>query len=78
MPTPTPITPRVPEGNPTGFVVLDNPKHISAGSAGFLKPDSLVLGYAAKGDARAYPVSMMWFHHIANDTVGGSPVLVTY
>jgi hypothetical protein len=40
--------------------------------------ESLVLGLDWRGEARAYPLSMMWFHHIANDNIGGWPVLVTY
>lgn len=40
--------------------------------------DSWVLGVRSKGEARAYPLDMMWYHHIANDTVGGVPWLVTY
>ena len=30
------------------------------------------------GDARAYPVQMLIWHEIVNDTVGGIPVAVTY
>jgi hypothetical protein len=40
--------------------------------------DSWVLGVRSNGEARAYPLDMMWCHHIANDTVGGVPWLVTY
>ena len=76
--TPTPIAPRVPGGSPTGFQVMDDPKFISANHATYLDDSSLVLGYLGHGEARAYPISMMWFHHIVNDTVGGSPLLVTY
>ncbi len=35
---------------------------------------SLVLG----ADARAYPLRILIWHEIANDTVGGTPVAVTY
>jgi len=35
---------------------------------------SLVIG----GDARAYPLSVLIWHEIANDIVGGTPVTVTY
>ena len=30
------------------------------------------------GDARAYPMQIMMFHEIVNDTVGGEPVVITY
>ena len=60
-------------------MVLDEPRVVSAtAAASFLSGDSLVLGYSSGDGARAYPVAMMWFHHIVNDVVDGSPVLVTY
>ncbi len=77
-PTPTPIAPRNADGGGGGFAVMDDPKFVSASQANYLSDNSLVLGYEGNGEARAYPVSMMWFHHIVNDTVGGSPVLITY
>jgi Protein of unknown function (DUF3179) len=30
------------------------------------------------GDARAYPISEMAYHHVLNDVVGGVPVTATY
>ena len=30
------------------------------------------------GDSRAYPLQIMIWHEVANDTVGGEPVVVTY
>ena len=30
------------------------------------------------GDARAYPLQIMIWHEVVNDTVGGEPVVVTY
>ena len=60
------------------FVALDDPKFIAADSADFLAPESLVLGLSIGGEAKAYPTAMMWFHHVANDTIGGQSVAVTY
>ena len=61
-----------------GFVPLDSPAFIKGHEASFLGDDELVLGYESQGEARAYPVKMMRFHHIANDTVNGEPILITY
>jgi len=61
-----------------GFVPLDNPAFIKGHEASFLDDEELILGYVSEGEARAYPVKMMRFHHIANDTVEGEPVLITY
>lgn len=60
------------------FVALNDPKFVAADSADFLDPESLVLGLSIGGEAKAYPTAMMWFHHVANDTIGGQPVAVTY
>jgi hypothetical protein len=37
-----------------------------------------VLSLIIQGDARAYPLRMLLWHEIVNDTVGGVPVLVSY
>ena len=60
------------------FVPLDNPDFVTADTATFLQPDDRVLGLAVNGESRAYPISMMTFHHVANDVLGGQPVLVTF
>ncbi len=40
--------------------------------------DKLVLGVFAQGEARAYPLQLIGYHHQVRDTVGGQPILVTY
>ncbi len=60
------------------FQVLDEPRVIAAEAAHWLEPDDIVLGVIWNSDARAYPVSQMAYHHIANDTIAGEPFLVTY
>ena len=37
-----------------------------------------VIGLEIEGDARAYPLRILIWHEIVNDTVGGRPVAVTY
>ncbi len=43
-----------------------------------LDKDEMVLAIAFSGDARAYPISQMAYHHIVNDVVGNVPIAVTY
>jgi hypothetical protein len=43
-----------------------------------VKPDKLVLGIEHNGQAKAYPIQFMGYHHQVLDTVGGAPVMVTY
>ncbi|WP_448960357.1 DUF3179 domain-containing (seleno)protein [Larkinella arboricola] len=40
--------------------------------------DKVVLGLVVNGQARAYPVQLIGYHHQVRDTVGGEPVMVTY
>jgi hypothetical protein len=40
--------------------------------------DDMVLAVLLGGHARAYPILSMGYHHIVNDTVGGTPIAVTY
>ena len=62
----------------TPFVPLDNPEFVSGDESDAPADDDLVLGLEWNGEPRAYPVSMMVFHHIANDTVAGRPFLISY
>lgn len=38
----------------------------------------LVLGVVINGEAKAYPIQYLGYHHQVQDVVGGKPVLVTY
>jgi hypothetical protein len=40
--------------------------------------DDKVLAVKVGSQARAYPIRTMGYHHIVNDTVGGTPIAVTY
>jgi len=40
--------------------------------------DRLVVGIEINGDARAYPLRFIGYHHHVRDVVGGQPVLVSY
>jgi hypothetical protein len=43
-----------------------------------LVPDDRVIGVSFGGEARAYPLRLMRWHEVVNDTVGGEPIAVTY
>ena len=60
------------------FVPLDKPEFITPVEATFLDADDRVLGVTIDGDSRAYPLRMMTFHHIVNDSFDGRPILVTF
>ena len=43
-----------------------------------IDPDDKVLAVKLSGSARAYPIRIIAYHHIINDTVGGEPIVTTY
>ena len=40
--------------------------------------EKLIIGIDYKGQARAYPLEVIGYHHQVVDTVGGDPLLITY
>jgi hypothetical protein len=62
-----------------GIPPIDRPRFVSPGeAAGWLERDQPVIALRVAGDARAYPLQILTFHEIVNDTVGGVPVAVTF
>jgi Protein of unknown function (DUF3179) len=43
-----------------------------------LDADERVVAVNISGSARAYPVRIIAYHHMVNDTVGGVPIIATY
>jgi len=43
-----------------------------------LDPKEMIMAVRLEGDARAYPISQMAYHHVLNDVVAGVPIAVTY
>ncbi|MBL7698098.1 MAG: DUF3179 domain-containing protein [Chitinophagaceae bacterium] len=56
------------------------PKTKEFADASFNKVDGnrLVIGVLNNGEAKAYPIQVIGYHHQVRDTVGGTPVIVTY
>jgi hypothetical protein len=63
---------------PDGIPSIDEPAFITAAEVDFLAENEPVLAVDIDGDVRAYPVQILMWHEIVNDTVGGIPVAVTY
>ena len=38
----------------------------------------MVLAVENQGEAVAYPIRLMAYHHVVQDTVGGVPLVATY
>ena len=62
-----------------GIPSIDNPQFESIADADLwlddLEPVQVV---DLNGDVRAYPVQVMVWHELVNDTVGGEPVVITF
>ena len=59
------------------FHPVDSPQFESE-AASKLDAGEMILAIRFGGDARAYPIREMAYHHILNDVVNGTPVAVTY
>lgn len=60
------------------FVSLDQPSSLRSGNYGAIKENEIVMGVVLGGEAKAYPTSILAFHHIVRDRVGGRSLLITY
>jgi hypothetical protein len=60
------------------FPPLRHPGYVPAAAASFVEPGEMVLAVQIQGDAVAYPVRQIAFHHVVEDVAGGTPLVVTY
>jgi hypothetical protein len=60
--------------------MFKQPKQLLLVNAASNKVNSnrLVLGVSINGEAKAYPIRFLGYHHHIQDTVGGKPIMVTY
>lgn len=63
---------------PDGIPPIDEPTFLRADEVEFLEDAEPVLALTVGDETRAYPVQVMIWHEIVNDTVDGVPVTVTY
>jgi hypothetical protein len=62
-----------------GIPAIDEPRFVSVGEAdAWLAPQEPVILVRVEEDVRAYPLQIIMWHEIVNDTVGGVPVVVTF
>lgn len=60
------------------FAPLATTASVPASEANWVEDQDPVLAVSLNGDAAAYPVRQVGYHHIVHDVVGGVPVAVTY
>jgi hypothetical protein len=60
------------------FKPLPGAGFASVPEATFVSDGDMVLAVEMNGDAAAYPLRQVAYHHVVQDTIGGIPALVTY
>jgi MFS family permease len=60
------------------FNPLARAAYVKAVDATFNADNDMVLAVEINGEAVAYPVRLMAYHHVVADTVGGTPIVATY
>jgi len=80
LPAPLVDPARVVSGGPPpdGIPPVDEPRFLAPDDVPWLTDDEPVIALSVGDEHRAYPVQVMVWHEIVNDTVAGRPVSVTY
>jgi uncharacterized SAM-binding protein YcdF (DUF218 family) len=60
------------------FNPLANATYAKASAAQFVNDGDIVMTVEKNGEAAAYPIRLMAYHHLVQDTVGGTPIVATY
>ena len=60
------------------FNPLANAAYAKTFEAGFVNDADIVMTVESNGEAAAYPVRLMAYHHLVQDVVGGTPIVATY
>jgi hypothetical protein len=60
------------------FNPLANATYAKISDAAFVTDTDIVLAVESNGEAAAYPIRQMAYHHLVQDVVGGTPIVATY
>ncbi|MEA2337229.1 MAG: hypothetical protein QOE82_1236 [Thermoanaerobaculia bacterium] len=60
------------------FNPLAQAGYVRADAVAFVADSDLVMAVARNGDAAAYPIRQLAYHHVVQDNVGGVPIVITY
>ncbi len=60
------------------FNPLPNAAYAKVGEATFVDDNDRVMTVEVGQEAVAYPIRLMAYHHLVQDTVGGTPLVATY
>ena len=57
---------------------IDLPRFVQASAATFMRDDEIVIGVTDGTQAKAYSTWLLDGHEIVNDTIGSTPISVTW
>lgn len=61
-----------------GIPALSDPEMLPAAQADYIEPRDRIVGIEIDGEARAYPIDILNWHEIVNDSIGDSRFAITY
>ncbi len=61
-----------------GIPALTDPETVGAPDVDFLEADDRIVAVTLNGESRAYPIRMLNWHEIVNDSLGGKAIAVVY
>ena len=61
-----------------GIPAIDDPDAVTADTARFMRDTDTVFGVRVGGEHRAYPVKVLSWHELLNDTLGGQPITLSF
>ena len=61
-----------------GIPAILKPEFIKPEEASYLNPDDTVIGVEIAGESKVYPIKILNWHEVVNDTIGGVPITVTF
>ena len=61
-----------------GIPAILHPHFVSVDDATFLQENDRILGVPGKKESKAYPVKILNWHEIVNDSLEGNPIVITY
>ena len=72
--------PEILSGGPPkdGIPAILKPKLVDINKADFLEDSDTVIGVKVGDDIRAYPINILNWHEVVNDTINDVPVVVTF
>ena len=61
-----------------GIPAILKPKIVASDQAAYLQDSDVVIGVKIGSQTRAYPVKVLNWHEVVNDTIDGVPIAVTF